>query len=238
MTWRRASPWVPCVLGALVGLLAGIFWSASSHAGYQGTGTAFVAFSFQTQETDPFSGSQFVSQRINSYAQLSRSPKVLQAVADDVGGRTAADLAGSVEVSAVPGTVLLRVTVHDSDRVMALKLTNSVMSELGHAVVEFESGSPDGGAPVSLVTVQPAIAGPASALLGDVLRSAAGLVAGAILGAAFGRLLFMGRRSGTTGTPAARDSLGRHRETVVREPVRATEPAPTESPADLRTYSK
>lgn len=239
MTWRRASFWVPLVLGALAGLLAGIFWSTSTHSGYQGTGTAFVAFTFQAEETDPFSASLFVSQRIDSYAQLGQSPQVLQAVADKVGGRDAADLAGNVEVSAVPGTVLLRVTVHDSDRLTALKVTDSVMSELDHVLVEFESGSPDAPAPVGLVTIQPAIAGPASSPIVDVLKSGAGLAVGTLLGAALGWLLSLGKPSGA---PPSQNVLGRHREKSAGESVRQSEAPSAKTPADppvnLRTYSQ
>ncbi len=184
------SFWIPVVTCSVAGLLAGIFWSLTAPAGYASTGTAFVAFGFPAEEKDPFSAGQFLKQRIQSYAQLAESPEVLQAVADDLGGPSASDLVGKVTVSAVPGTVLLRVTAQDNDRLTALKLTDSMMVNLNEAVGAVEAGGdPDGIAPVDLVPVQPAIAGPASSMLGNLLKSIGGLVVGTVLGAAIGWML-------------------------------------------------
>ncbi len=194
------SFWLPVVICSVAGLSAGIFWSLTAPAGYASTGTAFVAFAFPAEEKDPFSAGQFLKQRIESYAQLGESPELLQAVADDLGGPPASELAGKTTVSAVPGTVLLRVTAQDNDRLTSLKLANSVMANLNEAVIAVETGgSPDGISPVDLIPVQPAIAGPASSIFGTLLKSTVGLGLGAVLGAALGWILSR-RKPAATGS--------------------------------------
>ena len=210
--WRRKLMWVPLLIGALLGLIGGAALSLTAHPGYESTGTAFVVFSFPPEEPDPFSGSQFVRQRIESYAQLGQSPEVLQAVADDVGGFTGAELADHVTVSAVPGTVLLRVTVRDSDQVTSVKIANSVMSNLDDAVVAVESGGSGAVSPIGLVRVQPAISGPASTTFGDVVKPLGGVAVGTLLGAAFGWALARRTPRGSGPTSPPRASPGKHRE--------------------------
>lgn len=186
--WWRELVGIPLAVGAAVGLAGGVAWSVSVDSGFEATGTTFVAFDFPRRELDPFSGSRFVTQRIDSYAELGESPEFLQAVADSVPGGSPTGLTGHVDVSAVPGTVLLRVTARDSDRLTAQRIVNSVMSNLDEAVANIEGGSPDAVSPIGLVPVQDAIVGPASSTSANLVRSMVGLAFGSLVGAGVGWL--------------------------------------------------
>lgn len=228
---RRLAFWVVVLLTAALGAGAGFLWAARQDKGWEASGTLFVAFTFPAEEKDPFGASQFVTQRIDTYAQLGKSPDVLQAIANDVGATTVSQLSGAIEVTTDPGTVLIRVTAVDADRNRATRMAQSMMSNLNRAAIAVEAGNKWGTSPISLVPVQPPVAVPASLLMTTVMGVGAGLVAGAALGAVLGWLLCRAmphRRPEPTPKPLH----GRHREGVKRGPIvtpvngyRAIEPA-------------
>ena len=208
--WRRRLFVLALAVGAVVGLAAGISWASTSDAGYESTGTSFVAFSFPPKQVDPFSGAQFVTQRIDTYVQLSQSLDVLQAVSVDVGALEPQDIADKITVSAVPGTVLLRVTAQDADPARAVRLATSMMTNLARAASAVEAGKSTTSSPIDLVTVQPPLTGPASSLVADGLAAVAGLLGGVFAGAAVGWILCLlkpGEKVRQTSPP----SHGRHR---------------------------
>lgn len=214
---QRKLFWVLVILGALVGTAAGIVWTARQDAGWESTGTLFVAFTFPSTEKDPFGGSQFVTQRIDTYAELAGAPEVLQAVADDLGAAGPADVTDNVTVEAVPGTVLIQVTAHDTDRDRSDQLAQSMMTNLNAAAIAVEEGNAENTSPINLVPVQPPVAVPASLLMTAVLAGGAGAVAGGGLGAFAGWLLCRataGRRSSRPARPAPPHRHGRHRQTT------------------------
>ncbi len=217
---RSGAVWIPAVVGAVAGLASGIVLAGSVDSGYEATGTAFVALDFPTEELDPFSGSQFVTQRIGSYAQLGESPEVLQLAADDVPGRTQSDLVGQVEVSAVPGTVLLRVTARDSDSRTATRIANSVMTHLDAAVGDLESGAVGAASPIGLAPVQPPIVAATSSRATTLAMSLAGLVGGALIGAIAGwSALWLRARGIRRATSSRRSRKSPAGDTDQRRPV-------------------
>lgn len=172
-------------LGALLGLVAGLAWMVSAApTGYTATATAFVGFKFSTKQDDPFGGSLFIKQRIDSYAQLATSPQVVNAVAAELGVRDKSALRSSIDVSATPGTVLLSVAVKDQPTAEeASAAANAVVSNLDTAVVGLEGdASKPRTSPVAIILVQPAIAAPASRGKSQYIAPALGLVVGAGLG--------------------------------------------------------
>lgn len=228
-TRRGKRFWIPVLIGAVVGLVVGTGWLKSGDTEYVATGTVFVTFDFPPEVLDPFSGSQFVTERIDSYAQLAKSPAVLGAMADDVRARSATEIANGTTVTTVPGTVMLRVVARDSDPQTATAIADSMMTHLSSAVAGVEAGGPDGVSPIDLVPVQPAIVGPASTLLTDAVRSAAGLAVGTLLGALVGWVLSR-RQSGRRRSVAAAHAR-RQPETAVDEPQHGILNADRQEPA-------
>lgn len=207
---RRLAFWVVVILTALLGVGAGVLWASRQDKGWEATGTVFVAFTFPAEEKDPFGASQFVTQRIDTYAQLGKSPDVLQAVANDVGAVSMSQLADVVEVTTDPGTVLIRVTAVDTDRSRATRIAESVMTNLNRAAIAVEAGNKWGVSPISLVPVQPPVAVPAPLLMTAVMAGAAGLAGGAALGAVLGWLLCRAMPQRRP-EPARPPQHGRHR---------------------------
>lgn len=193
--WRCRIFWIPVLIGTFVGLLAGVGLARTSAEGFDATGTTYVALAFPPDQPDPFSALQFVTQRIDGYPELGTSPEVLQAVADEIGGSSVADLASRVSVSAVPGTALLRVVTHDDNPDTASKITNSVLEHLGEAIAAVEGGGPDAPGPVEPKVVQPAIAGPVSSSFISDVKIAGAVLLGTALGVAAGlAAVRLGRR--------------------------------------------
>ena len=80
--WGRGF-WLAVAVTAFIGLLGGVSWAKAGDAGYDSTGTVFVALAFSPEERDPFSGSQFVTQQLG---QAPWQAQGLHEVAHHVGG--------------------------------------------------------------------------------------------------------------------------------------------------------
>lgn len=102
----------------------------------------FVSVKGGNSATDVAQGNMFAQNRVTSYVSLATSPRVLQAVADElglVGG--AGQLAGSVTASAPPQTVLINITAADSNPAQAARIANSTAEELIKGVASVEDVS-------------------------------------------------------------------------------------------------
>lgn len=177
----RALPWLAA---ALAGLLLGVAIAFIRTPLYSATAQSFVSLAPESaSESDPFGGSQFVLQRMDSYAALATSPQVLSAVVEQQDlPETMSELAGQVTSFPLPNTVLLNVTVRDPDPQRAAALADAVASAQADAIESLEgAGGPVTGSPVRVTPVQAAVA-PPSAGLARVLRYAvAGISAGFVI---------------------------------------------------------
>lgn len=197
----RHSPrhWLLIPICGLLGLLPGLAWAASTPPSYKSQAAAFVSLTALPTDSpyhnDPFGGSQYALQRVQSYAQLATSPQVLQRAINDLHRGDGAELARSVNVTS-SGGVMLWVTVEDRDPQVAAHLADAVIANLVRAVAAMES---DGGqrAPVEIVPVQPAIVPDQPAGRDGLVKSLTGLVVGLLLGAAGFRFI-RSRRIDTT----------------------------------------
>jgi capsular polysaccharide biosynthesis protein len=190
--------WLLIPICGVLGLLVGLTWAASAPAIYKSQSAAFVSMTALPTEnpyhSDPFGGSQFALQRVQSYAQLATSPRVIQAAINELHRPDAAEVAKNVNVSSTGG-VMLWVTVEDRDAQASARLADSVMANLVRSVATLEG---DGGqrAPVQIVPVQPAIVPEQPEATGGFLKTLGGLVAG--LGLGFGAFRFIRSRRDDT----------------------------------------
>lgn len=182
----RRSPrhWIVIPVGAVLGLLVGLIWAAATPPSYESQAAAFVALTAlptsDPNSADPFGGSQFALQRVQTYAQIATSPQILQAALRDLHRAGASGVAQNVKV-ATSGGVILWVTVNDRDPQTAAHLADAVMSNLTREVAELEAGG-SRRSPVQLVPIQPAIVPNASAGSGGFIKALLGLVTGLALG--------------------------------------------------------
>ncbi|UUO02948.1 hypothetical protein M4D79_06915 [Mycolicibacterium novocastrense] len=198
---------VAVLLGAAV---AGIFsWSRGDR--YRATTRLFFT-SAATNVMDVYEATLAGQQRVLTYQVLASDPKLLANAADQAGtSLDAATLGQSLHVDVPPGTIIMDISVDNTDPGVAASLANAVADELISTVYQLER--PLGGGPptVALTVVQRAIpsAGPVAKL--DIVFVAFGATAGLVLGGLINSMLalLVRRRSRSVSNPtsAQADSL-------------------------------
>ncbi len=99
-------------------------------------------------------GSSFSQQRVKSYAQIINGPETLDAVRQELHLTVSAeDLAKKIKASAPLDTVLINVTVSDSDPVHAANIANSVGKQFANTVNNLELGTNGTGSSAIKVSV-------------------------------------------------------------------------------------
>jgi capsular polysaccharide biosynthesis protein len=151
-------------LALFVGIAVALALAPTERTTYTATTTSFVSMAGRTPDSDPFAGSQFVLQRMTTYAGLATSADVLGPVIADLHlNLTPASLAHSVTSTGTPDSVLLAVTVTDADARRAVTIADAIAKQ--QAMVVEASEAPDGlssASPVRVTVVDPARAVPAS----------------------------------------------------------------------------
>lgn len=191
------------VVAALIGaIVAGIFsWSAGDQ--YRATTRLFFT-SAATNVLDVYEATLAGQQRVLTYQVLASDPKLLDDAANKAGVSLDPDVWGrSLHVDVPPGTIIMDISVDNTDPDVAATLANAVADELMSSVSQLER--PLGGGPptVGLTVVQRAIptAGPVAKLdiVFVVFGAAAGLVLGGLISATVA--LVRRRRSGSDRNP-------------------------------------
>jgi capsular exopolysaccharide synthesis family protein len=131
--------WLLVVL-VLVGTLAlaGVYLGKATPM-YQSQTQLFVSTQASTSD-NAFSGSQFATQRVASYADLATGPDVAKSVIDELGLLdTPEELAARVTAQSVPETVLLTLGVKDSDPRQAQKIAREYAVQLTDLIAQLET---------------------------------------------------------------------------------------------------
>ena len=130
-----------------------------------------------------FQGSQFIVQRMLSYAALSSSPDVLNPVIAKLrldGGLR--DLRENVDVSSPADSVLLKVSVQDTDPQRAAAVADEVSRQLGLLIEKLETPRGRAASWVKVTLTQPAEVPVAASSPRVALNLLLGLVCGAAVG--------------------------------------------------------
>lgn len=169
-------------LGATVGGVATFF----STRVYEARAQLFVsaqAASASGGLSDAYQGGLFTQQRVKSYADIVTSPAVLDKVRRDL--RLPGDsnsLARRVATEVPPDTVLINVSITDTDPRRAADIANAVSRQFSEVVPRLETTADDRPPPVKVSLVRPADVptGPVSPR--PTLNVAMGLLVGLALG--------------------------------------------------------
>ncbi len=128
-------------------------------------------------------GGTFTQQRVKSYAALVTSPEIAQAVITQLGlPYTAEELAGKISASSPLDTVLLEISVTDTDPDRAARIANAVGAQFPHFIATLETPAGRVVSPVKVSITRPAEVPGAPVSPRIPLNLALGLIVGLGLG--------------------------------------------------------
>ncbi|MCA5922362.1 polysaccharide biosynthesis tyrosine autokinase [Curtobacterium oceanosedimentum] len=175
--------WLVVLLATVAGGGAGWGLAALQQPTYEATTSLYVAVPGASNSSEVAQGGSAAEQRVQSFANVAVSSRVLQSVIDDLRlDTTPKQLAEHVAATTPIDSVLVNVTVTDADPRLAADIANGIGASLA-SVVTTELEEPIGGeSPFRISTIEPAVTPDAPAspnLLVNVLGGvAAGLIAG------------------------------------------------------------
>ena len=103
-------------------------------------------------------GSSFSQQRVKSYAQVINGPETLTPVIKELGlNTTAAELGKRVSASAPLDTVLINVTVSDTNAYLAMSIANAIGRQFSLTANTLESSDPTMGGSIKVSVVKSAV---------------------------------------------------------------------------------
>ncbi|MCZ4657648.1 polysaccharide biosynthesis tyrosine autokinase [Dietzia kunjamensis] len=175
--------WVVIVVTTLIGGLMALGISLVATPKYQAKLQFYVTVAGGDSAAAAYQGSLGAQQRVQSYAALVNSTNITQEVVDESGvDLNASEVAGMTAATADSRTVLLNVSVTDSDPQRALEVAQSLGDVLPEAINRLET--PDGGGPaLAKLTVVNPPALPTSAVAPNAEQNVIiGLVLGFLLG--------------------------------------------------------
>ena len=152
--------WLSIAIMTALGVALAATYSLMSTKVFQATAQNFVAIGGTTanpQNNVVYSGSSFALQRVKSYVEIIDSPEVLAPVIAATGvDLTVPQLAAKVSASNPPQTVLLRVTVQDSDPNQARELANATATSFARQIEVLETPEGATDSPVKVTVTSPA----------------------------------------------------------------------------------
>jgi receptor protein-tyrosine kinase len=177
----RAGWWL-AVMGLVMGGLAALGVSLLMTPLYTAQTQLFVRTNDASSTSAVFQGGQFSQERVTSYAELLSGEELSARVADRLGLEVSpSQLAGQIEVSTIPQTVLLNVTVTDSVPERAQQIAAGIGTEFPLLVDELETTS-NGESPVRVAVAD----GPELPTVASSPRTALNVILGALVGLLLG----------------------------------------------------
>jgi polysaccharide biosynthesis transport protein len=176
--------WVSILAVAGLGLLASLVYVQSAQVTYEARASVFFSLVSGNSASDLVQGSTYAQNQVESFAELARTPEVLEPVIEglrlDV---RPADLTDRIEVTVPTSTVIVDVTATDTSAQGSAAIANAVVASLSD-VVERIAPKDDAGRSTVLATTVAAAEVPAEPASPNVpLGLAAGLLLGLAVGA-------------------------------------------------------
>ncbi|MBT0772126.1 polysaccharide biosynthesis tyrosine autokinase [Kineosporia sp. J2-2] len=173
--------WLVVLLLAALGTGAAYAYTDRQVRTYSAGTEMFVGITGEKQDdvSQMSQGGTFVQQRIKSYADVVTSPAVLERVSSAYGVPVSA---GQISVTAPPDTVLLDITVTDTDAERAALIANGLADQFPVYVAQLETLPQQTSSPVRLTVVERATPNKTPVSPRVPLNLALGLLAGLGLG--------------------------------------------------------
>lgn len=175
--------WLTIGVATLVTVAVAAGWTLLMTPQYTSSTRLFFAVQGSESVTDLAQGSTFTEKQMASYAQVARSPLVLDPVAealDSSGGGQS--LSESLQVTVAPDTTILVISATDEDPVFARDLANAVANQLASTVGELSPERPDGTEAVRATMLSEARVADAPSAPNKTRNLALGLLLGVLLG--------------------------------------------------------
>jgi non-specific protein-tyrosine kinase len=143
-----------------IGILLGNYVSASTTPMFRSSSDLFISTPASAVDLGLLAtGSTFSQERVKSYTQIINAPATLQPVIDrlqlDI---TPEALATRITASAPPDTVVIRITVVDSNPIRAASIANEVSMQFALTAESIELPQANSASPVKVSVARPAIA--------------------------------------------------------------------------------
>ena len=176
--------WAALVVLTLLGGAVGMGVSARTAPTYTATTTVYVSAQAGASVTDLNQGASYIARQMTSYAEVARSPWVLEPVIERLGlDDRASSLRGDVRADVRGGdTQLISVEVTRGDPDEAAVIADEVAAELSTAISTLSPAREDGSPSVVVTVVSPAVAPSSPTAPNEQRNLALGLAAGLVLG--------------------------------------------------------
>jgi succinoglycan biosynthesis transport protein ExoP len=181
--------WVSALVVALAVVVASVAYSLAVPAQYTASTQLFFGLRAGSTAADLVQGSTFTENQMASYEAVAKSPLVLDKVVSSLGLSTTSDeLAARVNANASLGTVVLKISVTDTNSVAAADIANAIGQQLIATVGSLAPQQSDGAEVVRATVLTPASV-PLNQSSPNVLRNIAlGIALGLLLGVGFALL--------------------------------------------------
>ena len=143
----------------LLGVLGSYFKYSTETPLFQASSQVFVSTPATALDISALAtGSNFSQQRVKSYAQIINSPLTLQGVVEQLRlNMSTEELSSKISAVAPADTVLITISVTDSDASRAADIANATADEFGKYVGSLENQSGDLAAPIKVSVVRRAV---------------------------------------------------------------------------------
>jgi len=149
--------WVMIIAITLVGVGAAAAYSLITTPKYESTSKVFVSTQTSNSVAELQQGSTFSQARVSTYVNLVSTQAVLVPVIGELGLETTSEqLAEQVTAAAALNTLIINITVQDSDPQLAAEIADAIAASLTDAVETIERPLDGGESPVRLTQVQQA----------------------------------------------------------------------------------
>lgn len=175
--------WLIIVGVFVLAIAAAVAWSALVTPVYQARAQLYVSTVSTQSVSDLAEGSSFTQRQVTTYADIVRSPYVLEPVIEELGlDVTAQELAESVVARAKPDTVLIDLTVDHTDPEVALAVTEAISEQVVDTLSELDRTKGSSESPVSATLIAEATLAPEPVAPQPLRNVAFGAIAGLVLG--------------------------------------------------------
>ncbi|MGC0366351.1 succinoglycan biosynthesis transport protein ExoP [Rhodococcus sp. 27YEA15] len=177
--------WILLVAGVLLGTIGGVMYAGTLVVEHRSTAVVYFAVDRAKTASDYTAGSSFAQSVMPSFAQIVKSPVVLDPVIRELDLQTTpSGLAGRIQVDVPSNTTVMNVTVTDTTSAGAATTANMVIRFLDDAVRTLSPRGDEDNPAMKMSSVSPAVASGSQSAVGSLTFGLVGAVGGLVLAVA------------------------------------------------------